>query len=359
MCVGFALMAVSCNNDDDKVLVPQSKDLQAVDQIFFEQIAKTNAVTKKNEVWSGFALDAFPKYILYSEKDKSGHRGFLLDPTKKMSGAVAIDPLNAKGLKNVYRYDAAGDKLKSKLTKDNDTFVFFLGIENVNHYAQVYNTEKMALKDGNSIQFLVHEVFHLHQEDWATSSKPLQDMDNYPLTIELLPLQMMHEQIAKNLPKEKDLAKIDEYLAMYVAIRSKEIELDPSAQKLVKNMANWQENFEGTAKYVEKMVLKEAFGNEDSVFGTMDSKDILHRETLRVHYAWGIWYDTGAAVAYMLKKKGINVEAQLKAGVSLYALASKALKLSSTEKEQMLQKAKQKYDWPALVQESKRLLALK
>jgi hypothetical protein len=145
---------------------------------------------------------------------------------------------------------------------------------------------------------------------------------------------------------------------MYVAIRSKEMELDPSKDKLVTNMANWQENGEGTAKYVEYMLGQNIFNNYPKTFDADVIKDIKDSEQMRMYFTWGIWYGTGASVVYMLKNMGVEVEELVKDGKALFSMSEELLKLTPKQKEEYLNLAREEFDWKDIELETKRLLEL-
>jgi len=148
-------------------------------------------------------------------------------------------------------------------------------------------------------------------------------------------------------------------LSMYIAIRSKEIEVDPSSKKLVKNMANSQEVSEGTAKYVDYTLSKDLFENFDKTYEVMSLGDITSKKEVRSYFAWGIWYSTGAAVVYMLKQKGVNVEEGVKNGKTLYQLASETMNLTNSQKESFLNLARTEFEYSTtIINETNRLLSL-
>jgi hypothetical protein len=187
----------------------------------------------------------------------------------------------------------------------------------------------------------------------------IQDEDNYPINNQLLPLQLMTLAISKKFPTETNAENITKFLSMYVAIRSKEMELDPTSNKLVKNMANPQEQGEGTAKYVDYEIGKQLFTNFDETYDVTSTESITTKSEVRSYFAWGIWYYTGASVVYMLKQKGVDVETEVKNGKTLYDIANETVNLTDAQKETFLDQAKSEFNYnTTIMTETDRLLGL-
>ncbi|MEL6535205.1 MAG: hypothetical protein AAFQ98_07340 [Bacteroidota bacterium] len=337
---------------------PSSNEVEETDRTLFSQIDYAFSNTAK--VWRGYEFSSFPQYYLARETENATpQRGFLVNPVNEVPGATRIPEENAQGL-NVYRFDAEMKAANRKLKRGNGFYDYDYPINDGAYYVQVYNQGEVERRGTSSIELAVHEVFHAFQNTWAYPENSMQDEKNYPITRDLLPLQLMEVEIAKKMPGEADLAAIDKYLSMYVAIRSRSIELDPTADQLVKNMANNQELGEGTAKYVEYMVAKDLFATFDTSFEEVEVRAIDSKDGVRGYFAWGIWYGTGAAVTYMLKQKGVDVESKAKEGINLYQMAVEALSLTAAQRADYLAQAKAEFGWDTILKtEADRLLALK
>jgi len=137
------------------------------------------------------------------------------------------------------------------------------------------------------------------------------------------------------------------------------MELDPSSQQLVRNMANEQEKIEGIARYIDNKIGESVINGFETSYSDPDYFSwIKDRNEMRSEFAFGIWYGTGAAVTYMLKNQEISIEADIKNGKTLFDVAEAAVQLSSTQKTAMLEKAKNEFNWPAIEAQAKRLVAL-
>lgn len=330
---------------------------ETIDKLLFSHIKKAQENSEK--VWKGYKFDTYPMYLVHRAKESAAPtRGFLIS-SREVAGAKLIPEADAGGLK-VYRYDAGLSKAQEALKKGNGVFEFEFDVEGHTHYLQAYTDAEVDRTSGSSsIELAFHEVFHQFQFGWTNPDGAVQEEDKYPLTQELLPLQLMTLAISKKMPGVTDTAEIDKYLSMYVAIRTEEIKQDPSPGKLVKNMANPQEAAEGSAKYVDFEVSKDLFDKFDATYDIGTTASITSKADARSFFAWGIWYATGAAAIYMLKKKGVDVEAGLKAGKTPFDLATTSLNLTEAQMSASLAAARAEFAFDTtLTEEAKRILAL-
>ena len=355
------------NNDtsqtnQDKETATVAETPNNIDQKLFKQLKYVN--DNSDKIWPGYDFSSYPKYFVFEDslEDPPLRRGYLFDPKREVTDAKKIADEYNQGA-NVYRYDKAIEQASSALQRQ--LFDMRFNIDDEDYYMQAYNKDQVEGKGiHNAAELPAHELFHMFQYDVWKHDLTLyrQDADKYPITLELLPLQLMVREIAKKMPREKNPEAIDKYLSMYVAIRSEAMALDPTPEKMVENMANSQERLEGSAKYLEHYLGKEIFTASDftSFYSGPDYTSLSSKESVKQFFAWGIWYYTGAGVVYMLKQKGVNdLEDQLKNGKTLYQIAEALLNLSAEEKEMFLEQAKTEFDYTATIRpESERLLAL-
>lgn len=358
--ISFLSWISSCSKDDGPITDPTTPTakVEPIDKTFFAQIKYANENSTK--VWVGYDFSSFPMYYIYREKDGSSPlRGFLVNAPDGIADAVKVAGADANGIK-VFRYDAKMEDANEVLKKGNLVFEFDYDIDSNNHYLQAYNEDGVNRSGTSALELGFHEVFHKYQNDWGPIPGQIQDEDNYPINEQLLTLQLMLVEIARKMPGETDSANIDKYLSMYVAIRSKEMELDPTRDKLVKNMANAQESIEGTARYVDFTIAKGVFSNFDTSYEEQPSGSISSKSEMRDYFAWGMWYGTGAAATYMLKQKGVNVENEVEKGRTLFDIANATLALTDAQKNEFLERAKLEFDHnTTMTEEANRLLALK
>jgi len=328
---------------------------EAIGETLFEHLKFANE--QSETIWKGYDYSSFPKYfILQEDEDSEPQLGYLVDPGEEIEGADKIPDDKSHGL-NVFRFDEKIKDANRQLGRGNKFFDFEYEIGSHNHYLQIFNEKEVAF--GLTSEIAIHEVFHIFQfAEWELPDGFIQDFDNYPINSDLLPLQMLLTEIARKMPKEIDKDNIKKYLSMYIAIRSKEMALDPTEKELVRNMANPQETGEGTAKYVDYSFSSQLFSRMDSYAQFDDFKVITSKDHSRYFFGWGIWYETGAAVTYMLKQLGVPLEEELKTGKTLYEVAENLLNLSDEEKESFLAQAKTEFEFDSIIiPESERILA--
>lgn len=353
------LFMVGCQRDDDS----SGNDLSNNnDRLLFHQINQANS--KSNDFWAGYEFSSYPKYFIYKESDAAlPKKAFVVNPPSSFNEVTGATKIDYIGGLDIYRYDRFMNSANDSINQGNGLFSFDFAINNFHYFIQRYKDEEIdfRIKDINTIAVAFHEVFHNFQWDnWTLPNGFIQDFDNYPINNDLLPLQILTSEVAKQFPLETDIDQIDKYLSIYVAIRSKEMELDPTPNSLVKNMANFQESFEGSAKYVEFELGQSIFlENYPSSYSDLNTQAILEGDEMRFYFASGIWYDTGSAVCYMLKQKGINIEELIKNGKTLYDIASESLNLTDSQKDDFLLMAKNEFLWDTLIiPEATRLLSL-
>ncbi len=328
-----------------------------IDQVLFKQLKQAGDLYDKNEIWEGYDFSKRNQYFVFKDANDKAIRGYLINPHKEIAGATKVVSDNSEGL-NVYRYDALAEKAKAELATGNGAYTFDFKIEGTDYYTQSYTEKEVKDIENGSLVLATHEVFHMFQFDkWKAFGA--QDEENYPLTKELLALQILETKIAEKFPMEQNKTEIKKYLEMYVAIRSKEIDIDPSKDKLVKNMANAQETFEGTARYVEFMAAKEVLTDFNPKFYQENTNYLQSKRDVRETFAFGIWYGTGAALAYMVDESSETIESECIKGVSLYDQAAKIVNLSAAQKANKLAAAKAEFGWTEIQTEAARLVALK
>lgn len=362
----MGIILSSCGGSNDEMISPTtpdntptpsiSLDVNEIDRTFFKQIKEAGDIYDKNEIWNGYDFSKRTMYYIFKDANGKPQKGFLINPHREVSGAIKVEGDLAEGL-TVYQYDAVIDDAEATLKKGNGEYDFDYVIDGGKYYLQSYTDASITDILNGSIVLSAHEQFHQYQFDhWTHFGK--QDEDNYPLTADLIALQILTMKIAEKLPAEQDQNKIREYLKMYVAIRDQEMEFDPSADKLVRNMANAQETFEGSARFIEYSAANEIINGFDPQFSSGGTSSLSTKSDVRFQFAFGIWYGTGAATAYMISTLTNNIESETAKGISFYDQAVSLLDLNDTEKESALNAAKTEFNWTEISAEASRLMAL-
>lgn len=331
-----------------------------LDEHMFNQIKLGMDTVEREKLWAGYQYKNTPQYMIRVESDKPV-TGFIINPQSEIDGAQKVGNNENKGL-NIVRFDGQMIQAQDKLKQGNGIYDFDYEIDGKKYYLQSYQ-EKNTFTNNKPVSetaaLSVHEVFHQFQSNhWQQPANYQQDEANYPLTAELLPLQMMTLELFKDLPDIQDKAKLKSILSQYVAIKSKEIEIDNSEKKLVRNMGLGQELYEGTARYVETLALRKNFDDKKQlkfvVTPTLPPLDTMAR--VRETFAFGIFYDTGASVTYLLKELGYPVE-DLGKGLYPFDAAKDMLKMSNTDLEQTLAKVKSHPKWVEIEKHASHLLS--
>ncbi|TAJ13853.1 hypothetical protein DMA11_07540 [Marinilabiliaceae bacterium JC017] len=361
--ISCLILFSSCKKEKQPIPEVSSVKISEVDKNMFTYIKKAGDVYDKNEIWNGYDFSKQPYFLVFRDKDEKPTKGYILNPHKNLEGIGKIASNQKIGL-NIVAYNKQLEEANKDLKSENGVYSFEFKIQGGKYAVFSYSEKEFNNLNEGVRPLLIHELFHVFQNKWQLVEGAVQDEKNYPITKELLPLQLLFYKMSKSIMKEKDPSRLKEYLKMYVSIRSKEMQLDPSAAKLVKNFANNQESGEGTARYVEVAALNELYPGNKNIGIAPEFKDLEKTfptaKDFRGFAAWGIWYNTGEAVVHMLKTiGGVDVEKQHMKGKNLYQLAEGLVQLSNSDKAIYLAKAKSEFNWQAIVSIADKLLALK
>ncbi|WP_156137148.1 hypothetical protein [Vibrio caribbeanicus] len=320
---------------------PETALTDNIDKIMLSQISKATQILKSENVWFDYGnyYANTPLYMLKDDGKGNSQKAYLIRPTKIGDDYQKLGHNENFGL-DVYRYDTnmhlAADKLKPE-NDGNTAYEFDYEFEGVKYYLQRY-IDSEFIHDGEtkpySIALNVHEMFHHYQSknvkypDWYK-----QDINNYPLDAKQIELKLITQKIFSGLP-DKSLSKeaLRKKLRQYVALTHKQMELDSTG--LVRNMGLGQELFEGGAKYVEVTTVNH-LGDFDQtfVYDGFDKIEFADHDQVKWQYAWGVFYDTGASVFWILNELGYDMS-KLSTGTAPY-YAAEAL-LGSFDKQAVL-----------------------
>ncbi len=336
-----------------------------VDQELFRQIKGLGQVFRQNKIWQGYDYLSFGQYLIHIT-DNGPDRAFLINPKPVPQGAVLLDKKETLGLENVYRYDFLMKDAYNQLfgPNGNQVFTFDYEIAGQKYYLQAYKDDLYDGTDDPSmtVSYSTHELFHRYQDYWKWVPESRQDFDNFPITEELLELQILCQEVLKDLPDPNiGRHQILAMLCKYVAIRDKEMELDPSPNKLIKNHELSQEQMEGSARYIEVMSNRQFFSPKDyaAPFGySLLEFSPESKEEVRGLVGQSVYYGTGASVIFLLDKLQVPIE-YLEKGLTPYDMAARYLKLSPREKEQALFQAKNISIYSEIQSRAKQWAALK
>lgn len=334
-----------------------------LDELLFSHIKGLGDIYAKGEIWKGYAYKSYRQYLVHFT-EKGADRAFVINPPTPPRGAIRLDAQEGKGLA-IYRYD-----LRMKEAYDlvfgpegNGTFEFTFDIEGNNYYLQAYSDD-LAEDSGDTsraVSFSTHELFHRYQDNWEEVPGAKQDFDNFPLTRELLELQILCQEIMKDLPSyPTEISALKKILRQYVAIRSKEMELDPTPDQLIRNHELYQEQMEGSPKYIETMGNLQFFKPTTPIHFSYSIFEFSIETKAEVRGMMGqsVYYGTGPGAIYILDRLGVNIEA-MEEGKTPYDLAKAYLNMSKWEQDQALQEAKTIKNWPEIQAKAREWMALK
>lgn len=350
---------VGCGDDEPGTTAPTGDNLaEDVDENFFKQIKGYADAVATGDFWSGYDYRAVRQYLIYVSGN-APVRAYLLNAPSAPSGATKLAAGESAGL-DIHRYDAKMQQAYDLLfgANGNQAYDFGFDIDGTKYYIQVYTDDQVAAPY-EAINLSVHETLHEDQNSWTQLPNWNQDVDNFPLTEELVSLQMLVAEIFRDMPNTTtEKAKMREMLGQYVAIRSREMAIDPSSGKLIENFELAQEQVEGSAKYLEVMAHRAHFGDSKPIadYGLMELGPTTKTEA-KDHIAQTVTYNTGGVALYLLHELGVEIE-KIRDGKTPYELASEFLAMSQSEKDAALAAAKQHPKWGAIQAEAKKWVGL-
>ena len=358
LLIGATLTMASCKKKGE-VNPDTTAKVEALDKTFFTQLKKSGDEYAKGAIWKGYNFGKIAMFFVHRDAQGKPTKGYLVNPPEKVSGAVKVGDADNQGLK-IYRYDKGITAANDQLKKGNDAFDIRYELGKGKYYLQGYTDASVS--DYEAISLATHEVFHFYfQNTWQNKAEVLQEEQNYPITKDLLSYQLLLLKIAEKMPAETDKTKLKGYLEMFVALRTEEMKADTSAKKLVKFMANNQEEGEGSARYIEYEVnykIFPDFASKRPSFIDVKTASINNKEEVRSTFAFDMWYGTGAAVIYMLDRLGVDIEPQIQSTKNTFEVAESYLKLTNAQKTAALNKAKTEFGWAAIQTEAARLAGL-
>ena len=344
----LAILIVSCSEDNPSNPSDPSGETsltENVDREFLKQIKGMSDIFAKNEIWNGYSYGSFRQYVIYISNSQP-QRAYLVNPGSTVSGATKLGENENQGA-NAWRYDGKMQEAYDLLfgSNGNQAYDFNFQIDGQGYYIQVYKDEDI-LQGGEGINLTTHENFHDYQNSWTEVPNAVQDVPNFPVTKELLELQILGAEIFKGLPNAPtDQAELRKLLEQYVAIRTKELELDPSPGKLVRNMELAQEQGEGSAKYIEVMSHRQYFNSNAQLmqFTLLDLPPTTKAE-VQDNVSFNILYNTGGSAIYILDVLGANIE-DMQNGKTPYDIAVAFLNMTQSEMDAALAEAKNHPKW--------------
>ena len=375
------LLLVSCQKsalETSKTDLTTSPLTDQVDIDFFSRLGQLASVS--DLVWKGYKMEEMPMYFIYTNSVGDPIRAYVINPSGDAPEASLEGSKKITGtpFKAMYRYDGEMEDALASINQINQFFDFYYVLnDGRKYYTQVYENDNRLghfnIKEFTNIA--IHEVFHVHQHnnyvsiyDASTPKNTSNFGRKYVLSKPILSAQIATIELAQKIQDENDPEVLSTYLKTYIAIRSEEISINRSKTNdtYLLDLANLQENVEGSARYVEYFSQLKGPADIDSKklvnIPTMDLKKYFTTtESAKGYFNFGVWYDTGSAFIHALDKLNqipLLKQKILKESKSPYAIAKAHFKLSSKEMEIILQEARGLLDWEMINSETDRIYAL-
>ena len=213
-----------------------------------------------------------------------------------------------------------------------------------------------------------HELFHVYgftvDEDYFGIGNSIQDYDGLILTSETMPYILLLYDVMIDAYHVNDQESKRKLLEYYVSIYHKLLELDPTEDNLIRKHGLYLEKREGVARYIEVFGTLNSLGNntiEDPTHGYQNlGENATTRQDVIDVYSFRIFYHTGAGAVYLLNSLGYE---NLDQGFLIptntsYDLARDFVDLSEEELENVLENAKEEYQWSDLEERAAYLASL-
>ncbi len=341
---------ISCNSQQKN-----TTDLSLKEEQLFKDIYEIGRLVADKPIWKGYQYHNTKQYLIHTTEG-TPDRAFLINPDTIPKGAIVIPIKKTGGLK-VYQYNTIMDSVFNHINNGNGSFDFFYKINQEDYFIMPFNDNDLS-PNNELLEISLHENFHIYQiTQWTRNDKLNQNFKDFPITKELLELQILVTEVLKNLPKKLSKEESLDLLKQYVAIRTKEIEIDTTS--VIEQHEFWQERIEGTAHYVEKMSFMNYFNLKDSKF-QLDTRppfidiELYTREDVKRAVSQRYLYDVGASIIWLLNELGVEIE-KMEEGLSPYHLAFSYLNLSKEDMYFYFHKAKSTNNWGKVKEQAEKL----
>lgn len=369
LVTSLVLALAACNSETNKeTTTPSVTELATeLDEKFFSQIKKAMDTVKLQELWEGYDYSTVPQYFIRTESGKAVS-AFVVNPQSSIDGAKKLGDNEDQGL-DIYQFEANMFTAMDKINDGNGMFEFKYNIAGKDYYLQTYDKDKVEIESPiltTSFALAVHEVFHNYQEKSFAHPPEYKQLDfdkfnTYPLTDELLALQLMMMDLLKDYPKN-NLSKeqANQALKQYFVIVNTMLKLDPTAHSgyktgLIYTHGLGQELFEGSALYIDQMVSRQVLSiTKDNTFifhepFEMDKVEhgyatLMTKKNVQDYFAFDVFYYTGASAIWLLDQSGYDIKS-LEKGIYPFSAAKAFLKLDEIEEAGVLSSLKRSFRW--------------
>ena len=358
----ITLLLASCGDSDN------TETLETIDEFERETISKIASISDASEdVWDGFDLiESEPVFIIFNEPTTEDPTGYIINPPgNPPNGSLRLTSELASNL-DIYRNDdlvagaieALGEgRFSFDYDVDGDNYFLIRFFITTSFYDSYKN------RDNNWLPVvLLHELFHVHQQDMTRPANAVQDFFGFPFTEDLIAHLLLLWDIMDDAYDNSTTAEFTESLGQYLAIREKVLEIDPSPDKLAHNNGTSQEWLEGGARYIEYYSALNSIDptiDQDPTQGWSEFLDNVTDDlSIRQVLVQREPYHVGAVVIHMLRSSDVNVESLMTTGQTPYDITKAHLDLSNAELSEILENLKGVVDWASYQERAAEIFAL-
>lgn len=357
-------------------ILPQTLDegvfASSIDKLLFSQIKLVGDTFEEEPIWESYKFKEYSMYLLHKNQDGSVDRGFVINPKTEILNAQRLSVADSEGI-TVYRYDAKLQDAFDVLNSGNGLYDFYYSIDdNESYYLQVYTDQEVEngsepfkvpqnifdteAYNFSAISFMAHEVFHQYQEDdWEYTGSIIKI---WPSS-EQLELRLLLHELFSDFPNiAQTPTLVEKKLKQYLAIREHEIEISSY------DYLSPSEHGEGTAEYVESMVVRKVFPKRaNEVFQAVsNSIDLDYPFANRDEFTFvldQLHYDIGASICFGISTINNDLLESLERGKTPFEVVKELFNITTQEQDVLLESAKAEVDWIKIQQKAAELSALK
>lgn len=387
LVTSFIVCLTACNDKKDESTTaitptnPGPTELATeLDETLLKQIKKTMDLVEADKLWQGYDYKSVPQYFIRRENNNPV-TAFVINPQSNIEHAIKLGDNESHGL-NVVQLEESMINAVDKLKAGNDLYDYDFKIDGKEYYIQAYTKNSVDIKNPmitSAFSLAVHEVFHAYQGKNFKSPTHYEQLafdkfDTYPLTDELVSLQLMLMELLKGFPEEsitQPAAK--EALKKYYVIINEMLKRDPTAHSgyktgLIYKHGLGQELFEGSALYIDQMVSRKvlAITSENKFIYSAPFKmdqaidgyvPLTTKKDVIDYFAFNVFYYTGSSAIWLLQRAGYDIK-NLEQGIYPFDAAKGYLALSEVEEINLLSELKLDARWPKAMVAAKRYNAI-
>jgi len=350
------------------VVVTAKEKLTVAEIKYFSDLA--TVYSHIDEYWKGYSSFMATKQIFIVTSE---NQGVLINPVDDFKSTSRLISHSIKGFENVrlYRNDEVLALAKKEFeTRNVFSFAVFGGQSTYLYKLNDFSKSEFfyfLYKNRNGyydVSIFFHELFHEFQlADNNVFFFSTQDFDDYPVTEQTLPYQLLLFKVMRDAYLQKDMVSQTKYLKYYLSLNNKLESIDPTDKKLIRNHGFFQEKAEGIPRYIEVFATLNVLNNNTIEDPTHGYENYLNTATKKLEvrnvFEWRIFYHVGAGVMYLLKGLEYpNIEQAILSKNTFYDIGKSFLNLTEEDMVAILDEVKVQYDWTAIQTEAAHFLSL-